>query len=85
MFTERLHYLDRKIAPGLSKLTWNAKGQLDVFLKDTRRHCADASKLVGAFHNNKALNIGESAETTHNELNFGVGVSFVTPRHVAYF
>ena len=28
-----------------------------------------------------ALKIGTGAETTRNELNFSVGVSFVTPRH----
>ena len=55
LFSERLVFLDRKIGPGLSKLTWNAKAQLDVYLKETKRHCADASKLVGAFHGNKAL------------------------------
>ena len=33
LFTERLHYLDRKIVPGLTKLTWASKGITDQFLK----------------------------------------------------
>jgi dynein heavy chain len=32
LFSERLVFLDRKMGPGLSKLTWNAKAQLDVYL-----------------------------------------------------
>ena len=39
LFSERLVFLDRKIGPGLSKLTWNAKAQLDVYLKETKGHC----------------------------------------------
>ena len=39
LFSERLVFLDRKMGPGLSKLTWNAKAQLDVYLKETKRHC----------------------------------------------
>ena len=55
LFSERLHYLDRKMGPGMSKLTWNAKGQLDAFLKETKRHCTDAARLVRSFHDNKAV------------------------------
>ena len=55
LFAERLHYLDRKIYPGLTKLTWASKGVTDVFIKDIRRHCLDASKLVSSFHHSKAL------------------------------
>jgi len=64
LFSERLVFLDRKIGPGLSKLTWNAKAQLDVYLKETKRHCADASKLVSAFHGNKAL-LAKSCRQVH--------------------
>ena len=55
LFAERLHYLDRKIYPGMSKLTWASKGVTDVFIKDIRRHCLDAYKLVSSFHHSKAL------------------------------
>ena len=56
LFTERLHFLDRKIYPALTKLTWASKGVVtDVFVKDSRRHCQDASKLVQTFHHSKAL------------------------------
>ena len=36
--------------PGLTKLTWASKGVTDVFVKDVRKHCVGAAKLVGAFH-----------------------------------
>lgn len=55
LFAERLHYLDRKIAPGLTKLTWASKGVTDVFVKDCRKHCNEANRLVTLFHHNKAL------------------------------
>ena len=55
LFTERLHYLDRKVYPGLTKLTWATKGMTDVFIKDIRRHCLDAKKLVESFHHSKGL------------------------------
>jgi dynein heavy chain len=55
LFAERLHYLDRKIYPGLTKLTWASKGVTDVFIKEIRRHELDTSKLVASFHHSKAL------------------------------
>ena len=39
LFAERLYYLDRKIAPGLTKLTWASKQITEVFIKDVRRVC----------------------------------------------
>ena len=36
LFAERLYYLDRKIAPGLNKLTWASKQITEVFLKEVR-------------------------------------------------
>ena len=55
LFAERLHYLDRKMYPGISKLTWVMKTPVDVFIKETKRHCTDAYKLVSSFHHSKAL------------------------------
>jgi dynein heavy chain len=78
LFSERLVFLDRKIGPGLSKLTWNAKAQLDVYLKETKRHCADASKLVSAFHGNKAL-LAKSCRQVHVSSRQGCSCSSPCP------
>ena len=59
LFSERLHYLDRKIAPGLTKLSWASKGITEVFVKDVRRHCGDVWRLVQTFDSSKRL-IGRS-------------------------
>eukprot|EP00163_Fabomonas_tropica_P002875 TRINITY_DN1232_c0_g1_i1.p1 TRINITY_DN1232_c0_g1~~TRINITY_DN1232_c0_g1_i1.p1 ORF type:complete len:4516 (+),score=1594.38 TRINITY_DN1232_c0_g1_i1:127-13674(+) len=49
LFQERIQYLDRKINPGLTKLTWGSKGVVDYFVKEVRRHCRDAYKIVTDF------------------------------------
>jgi len=36
MFTERIKFLDRKIQPGLTKLTWAGRGVSEVFVQDCR-------------------------------------------------
>ena len=59
LFSERLHYLERKIAPGLTKLSWASKGITEVFVKDVRRHCGDVWRLVQTFDSSKRL-IGRS-------------------------
>ena len=55
LFAERLYYLDRKIAPGLNKLTWASKQITEVFLKEVRRVCFDVLKLVQDFHHSNRL------------------------------
>ena len=50
LFSENLHKLDRKVAPGLSKLNWVSKGVTEVFVKDLRKHCGEVRRLVNGFH-----------------------------------
>ena len=59
LFSENLHKLDKKIAPGLSKLSWVSKGVTEVFVKDLRRFCAEVNRLVQGFHHARKL-IGRS-------------------------
>jgi len=40
MFTERIKFLDRKIQPGLVKLTWAARGVAEAFVQDCRQQAA---------------------------------------------
>jgi len=40
MFTERIKFLDRKIQPGLGKLTWAARGAAEIFVQECRLHAS---------------------------------------------
>ena len=36
LFRERIRFLDKKVQPGLSKLTWGSKGISDYYVADCR-------------------------------------------------
>jgi dynein heavy chain len=38
LFRERIRFLDKKIQPGLTKLTWASPGIKDLFVADSRKH-----------------------------------------------
>ena len=48
MFTERIKYLDRKIQPGLTKLTWSARTVAEAFVQDCRQQASkvDITKMT---------------------------------------
>eukprot|EP00842_Homolaphlyctis_polyrhiza_P005476 jgi/Hompol1/592/HPOL_005362-RA len=49
LFRERIRFLDRKINPGVTNLTWASKGITDFFVKECRRHSHDVQKMVTEF------------------------------------
>ncbi|KAI8923518.1 dynein heavy chain and region D6 of dynein motor-domain-containing protein [Entophlyctis helioformis] len=49
LFKERIRFLDRKINPGVTSLTWASKGITDFFVKECRRHSHDVQKMVTEF------------------------------------
>jgi len=55
LFGERLQYLEKKVAPGLNKLTWAAKQVTDSFVKDVRRVTQEVMRLVADFQQTKRL------------------------------
>ena len=57
LFGERLHALEKKVLPGLTKLTWAAKMRLqtDAYLKEARRVCTELERVVTSFHRAKRL------------------------------
>ncbi|KAJ3335866.1 Dynein heavy chain 2, axonemal [Gonapodya sp. JEL0774] len=57
LFKERMRFLDRKVNPGLSTLTWSSKGIADYFVKDCLRHSHDVQRVVQDF--------GESNSKVH--------------------
>ena len=54
LFTEHLRRVDRKISPGLAKLTWNEKHIKDWFVKTCREQCGHVYDIVTAFKANHA-------------------------------
>lgn len=49
LFKERIKYLDKKISPGLSKLTWNSKGTTDTFITDCRNTAEKIQRKIDCF------------------------------------
>lgn len=43
LFKERIRSLDKKIHPGLTKLTWASKGISDYFIGECRNNCSKVS------------------------------------------
>ncbi|XP_036369342.1 dynein heavy chain 2, axonemal-like [Octopus sinensis] len=49
LFKERIKFLDKKISPGLSKLTWNSKGTTDSFITDCRNTAEKIQQKIDCF------------------------------------
>ncbi|KAI9224867.1 dynein heavy chain and region D6 of dynein motor-domain-containing protein [Blastocladiella britannica] len=49
LFRERVRFLDRKINPGLTSLTWSAKGVTDYFIRECRKHASEVQRVVTSF------------------------------------
>ena len=67
LFSEVIRRLDRRIGPGLNKLTWASKGVIEWYVKECRRHCAEAYALVLEFKANKER-IRRNCETIASTL-----------------
>lgn len=49
LFQEHIRRLDRRIAPGLTKLTWASKGTIEWYVRDSCKTCAETHKIVRDF------------------------------------
>eukprot|EP00741_Cyanophora_paradoxa_P024938 tig00000056_g24072.t1 len=66
LFSERIMHLDRKVSPGLNKLTWASKGIVEYYVKECRKYCREVHRLVMDFkdsHERIQRNCRTSAET----------------------
>ncbi|XP_066267393.1 dynein axonemal heavy chain 2-like isoform X1 [Branchiostoma lanceolatum] len=54
LFRERIRFLDKKIHPGLTKLTWASKGISDFFVQECRTHAGKIQSIVDDY---KAANL----------------------------
>ncbi|TMW60768.1 hypothetical protein Poli38472_000810 [Pythium oligandrum] len=55
LFEDIIRKLDRRIQPGLQKLTWVSKGIVDWYVSDCRKHCETTYKIVQEFQENKDI------------------------------
>lgn len=47
---DRLRYIDRRVIPGINKLTWDMdRTGLDFYQKEARKYCRDGAKYLGGF------------------------------------
>lgn len=47
LFHDRIRYLDRRILPGVTKLTWTSdKHALEFYSKEARKYCKDVELIV---------------------------------------
>jgi dynein heavy chain len=46
LFKERIRSLDKKIHPGLTKLTWASKGISDYFIGECRNNCSKVNNYI---------------------------------------
>ncbi|XP_053403793.1 dynein axonemal heavy chain 2-like isoform X2 [Mercenaria mercenaria] len=65
LFRERIRFLDKKIHPGLTKLTWASKGISDFFVSDCRLHSSKIQNVVDDYKganmeiSTKCVNVSE--------------------------
>ncbi|KAG6966781.1 hypothetical protein JG688_00006600 [Phytophthora aleatoria] len=55
LFEDIIRKLDRRIQPGLQKLTWVSKGIVEWYVADCRKHCETTYKIVQEFQENKDI------------------------------
>lgn len=55
LFEDIIRRLDRRIVPGLQKLTWLSKGIVEWYVIECRKHCAETYQIVMEFQANKQL------------------------------
>ncbi|XXQ31513.1 AAA+ ATPase domain-containing protein [Plasmodiophora brassicae] len=50
LFADHMRKVDRRINPGLTKLTWSKKHVKEFFVKICREQCHEVQALIGQFH-----------------------------------
>ena len=65
LFAERIHYLDKRIQPGVTKLSWTSgKTMLDFFVKEARKQCKEVKPKIP--NQTASANNGTRSTDTHN-------------------
>lgn len=53
LFIDHINRLDRKIKPGISKITWHSKNLIDIFVRDSCLLCEEVHGVVKDFKESK--------------------------------
>jgi dynein heavy chain len=53
LFIDHIRRLDRKIAPGLNKLTWQSKNLIEMYVRDCCSNCSEVHNTVKDFKESK--------------------------------
>jgi dynein heavy chain len=67
LFSDVVRRLDRKVTPGLGKITWMTKNVKDLYIKEVRKCCAEVWAVVQAFKNDRA-SVGRLIDTMRSTL-----------------
>ncbi|XP_040887758.1 dynein heavy chain 2, axonemal [Toxotes jaculatrix] len=82
LFRERIHFMDKKIQPGLTKLLWLSKGASNVFIRESLLHIDKIQQIVNGYKvsnlsiSNLCRHIGETllvrldGKTVYRNLEF---------------
>jgi dynein heavy chain len=55
LFIDHLRRLDRRIGPGMTKLTWQSRNMIDMYVKDCCSNCQEVHAIVKEFKETKSV------------------------------
>eukprot|EP00002_Diphylleia_rotans_P022931 TRINITY_DN4501_c0_g1_i3.p1 TRINITY_DN4501_c0_g1~~TRINITY_DN4501_c0_g1_i3.p1 ORF type:complete len:4513 (-),score=1142.54 TRINITY_DN4501_c0_g1_i3:360-11993(-) len=67
LFSERIHSLDKKVNPGLVKLSWASKNVVEHFVKECRKNCRDVAQIVSDYKES-ARQVSESCRVISDTM-----------------
>ena len=76
LFADVVRRLDRRMLPGLGKMTWTTKNVKDFFVKDARRACLEVSTVLRAFQADRA-ELAQLVEATNDALLIDIEKNYV--------
>lgn len=72
LFRDRIRQLDKKIQPGLLKLTWSSKGHTDLFLQDCRIQAGKVEALSSFHASTQLANLLRNSQESSNYFSIGL-------------
>ena len=69
LFRERIRSLDKKIHPGLTKLTWASKGISDYFIGECRNNCSKVVRAAVTVVDNSGIGNDNNKDSDNNNSN----------------
>lgn len=54
LFLDHIRKLDRKIAPGLNKITWQSRNLIEIYVRECCSSCHDLANIISEYKDGKA-------------------------------